>query len=220
MHTSTISRSGYLRICTALFVVTATMPFVTTMANATENHMLGIEITPIVGHRSGGAFEDPNTLETLDMDDGASYGVVINSDYDANTQWEFVYSHQDTQLQLGPTFSGNGEFDLNVDYLSAGGAYVWRETAVQPFISATLGIAYFDPNDSAYDSETRFLLQLAGGYKYFITRNLGLRIEARGYATMMDTDAAIFCGNGGCIARVQSSGFGQLEINAGLNLRF
>ncbi|MBI5040218.1 MAG: outer membrane beta-barrel protein [Gammaproteobacteria bacterium] len=193
---------------------------VTTTVHAAQNTEHGIEITPMVGYRSGGSFEDPATQETLDLDEGPSSGLVINIDHDANTQWEFVYSHQETELQLGPTFSGNRQFDLNVDYLAAGGAYVWRDARVQPYISATVGIAYLDPQDSTYDAETRFLLQLAGGYKYFVSPNLGLRIEARGYATMMDTDAEVFCGNGACVARIQSSGFGQVEINAGMNLRF
>ncbi len=220
MPSTQTSRPGYLRFCTALFAMTVATPFVATVADAAARPEHGIEITPIVGYRTGGSFKDPVTQETLDLDGAPSYGLVINSDYDANTQWEFVYSHQDTKMQLGPTFTGNRQFDLNVDYLSAGGAYVWRDARVQPFISATLGIARLAPQDSAYDSATRFQMQLAGGYKYFVTRNLGLRIEARGYETMMNTDAAIFCGNGTCIARVQSSGFGQLEINAGLDLRF
>jgi hypothetical protein len=178
-----------------------------------------MEISPIAGYRSGGSFEDPTTGETLDLDEGASYGLIVNKDHDANTQWEFVYSRQETELQLGPTFTGNRQFDLNVDYLSLGGTYIWRDARLQPFIGAAVGVAYLDPQDSSYDSESRFLLQLSGGYKYFLTPNLGLRIEARGYATLMDTDAAIFCGNGACIARVESSGFGQVEINAGLDLR-
>ncbi len=204
----------------SLLAMTAASLFAITSAAALETAEQGIEITPIVGYRSGGSFEDATTLETLKLDAAASYGLVINIDHDASTQWEFVYSHQNTELQLGPSFTGNHQFDLDVDYLSFGGAYVWRDARVQPFIGAAVGIAHLAPQDSSYAAETRLLLQLSGGYKYFLTPNLGLRLEARGYATLMDTDAAVFCGNGSCIARVNSRGFGQLEVNAGLDMRF
>ncbi len=220
MPASTHNSTTRLGVFSALLVMATASLSVTTSAWAVETSEYGMEISPIAGYRSGGSFEDPTTGETLDLDESSSYGIIVNKDYDANTQWEFVYSRQETELQLGPTFTGNRQFDLNVDYLSLGGAYIWRDARLQPYIGAAVGVAYLDPQDSSYDSETRFLLQLSGGYKYFLTPNLGLRIEARGYATLMDTDAAIFCGNGACIARVESSGFGQVEINGGLDLRF
>ena len=220
MSTGKLKHTTGPGVSPSLLAIIATSLLSTTSAWAVETSEYGMEISPIAGYRSGGSFEDPATGETLDLDESSSYGIVVNKDYDANTQWEFVYSRQDTELQLGPAFTGNRQFDLAVDYLSLGGAYIWRDTRLQPFIGAAVGVAYLDPQDSSYDSESRFLLQLSGGYKYFLTPNLGLRIEARGYATLMDTDAAIFCGNGACIARVESSGFGQVEINAGLDLRF
>jgi len=219
MYPTTSTCTGSLPTRAVLSLAVAAMLLATT-ARAGEVAEYGMEITPISGYRSGGSFEDPTTQETLDLDEGVSYGLVVNKDYDANTQWEFVYSHQDTELKPDPVFTNNGQFDLDVDYFSMGGAYVWRDARLQPFIGAAFGLAYLAPQNSSYDSETRFMLQLSGGYKYFLTPNLGLRLEARGYGVLMDSDAAIFCGNGACVARVQSDGFGQLEINAGLNLRF
>lgn len=70
------------------------------------------------------------------------------------------------------------------------------------------------------DSETDPLLSFVAGYKFFLTENLGLRLEGRAYATALESDATIFCGNGACIARVESEGFWQYEVNAGLALRF
>ncbi len=186
-------------------------------AESDNTSHMGISVT--TGYRFGGSFEDPVTGESLDLDDDASIGLVINVDHDSHTEWEISYSHQETELQAGTLFSG-GNFGLDVDYLSAGGIYLWNEQKIQPFIGAALGITHLRPEDSRYDSETRLLLQLSGGYLFFLTPNLGIRVEARGYATLLDTDAAIFCGNGACIAHIESSGFGQFEINAGLSLRF
>lgn len=179
-----------------------------------------MEITPMAGYRGGGEFRDPDTDETLDLDEGASAGLILNIDHDANTQWEFMFSHQATELETGPAFLAQSRFDLDVTYFSAGGIYVWRDPKVEPFIGAGVGVTHMAPDDSQFDSETRALLHLVGGYKLHLTDNLGLRIEVRGYLTLMDSDAAVFCGNGACIARVESDGFGQAEVNAGLALRF
>lgn len=179
-----------------------------------------IEITPLIGYRSGGSFNDPNTGAKLDLDEGGSYGLLVNIDHDANTQWEFLYSHQESELQLAQLFMGERVFGLDIDYFSVGGTYVWRDPRVEPFIAAGIGVTHMSPEDGRLDSETRAMLQLAGGYKIHLTKNIGLRLEARGYATALSSDAEIFCGNGACIARVESSGFSQYEINAGLSVRF
>ncbi len=179
-----------------------------------------VEITPLVGYRSHGSFKDTDSEQTRDLDESASFGLILNIDHDANTQWEFMLSRQSTELQLGPLFTGDRLFDLDVTYFSAGGIYVWRDPKIEPFVGAGFGITYMSPQDSRYDSETRAMIQLVAGYKFFLTEQIGLRIEARGYGTLVDSDAAFFCGDGQCIVRVESDGFGQLELNAGLVVRF
>lgn len=179
-----------------------------------------VEITPMVGYRTSGSFKDPRTDATLDLDENTSFGLVLNMDYDRNTQWEFTLSRQTTSLQTGTVFSGDPRFDLDVTYATAGGIYIWRDPSVEPFIGASLGISHMAPDDGRFDSETRVLLSLVGGYKFRLSDRIGLRIEVRGYETLMSSDTGIFCGNGGCAARVDGQGFGQLEFNAGLTLRF
>lgn len=179
-----------------------------------------LELTPQVGYRSGGSFKSPDNDETLDLDEGTSYSLIFNLDHAANTQWEFILSHHETELQQGPIFVGERQFDLTVDYFSAGGIYVWRDPKVEPFLGAGIGVTRLSPKSSQYDTETRALIQFVAGYKFWLTPHIGLRIEARAYGTLLDSDADIFCGNGACIARVESTGFGQLELNAGLAARF
>ncbi|MAT64905.1 MAG: hypothetical protein CMN57_04615 [Gammaproteobacteria bacterium] len=177
-----------------------------------------IELTPIAGYRGGGGFEDTGNGESLDLDESASYGLVLNIDHDANTQWEFMFSRQNTSLKPGPTAAPG--FDLDVTHFSAGGIYVWRDEKVEPFIGAGLGVTHMSPDGSGYDDETRVMFQFNGGYKFWLTRNIGLRLELRGYTTFMDSDAAVFCAGGACVAKVESTGFGQLEGNVGLSVRF
>lgn len=196
------------------------MAALTLDAHAAPPPGYGVEITPLIGYRFGGSFQDPNTGDTLDLDEGTSYGLAVNIDHDANTQWEFIYSHQQSELRLAQMFMGQRLFGLDIDYFSVGGSYIWHDPRAEPFIAAGIGITHMSPQDGGLDSETKVMLQLAGGYKFPLTRNLGVRLEARAYATALDSDAEVFCGNGACIARIESSGFAQYEINAGLALRF
>lgn len=218
MHASTARRIHHrASVCAScLILMLGWQPPVT----AAEPPGTSFQMTPMVGYRSGGSFEDEASGADLDLDSGSSYGLVINVDHDANTQWEFLYSHQDSELQLPQPFLGRRQFGLDVDYFSVGGTYLWRNPRVQPFIGAGIGVTYMSPEDSRLDSETRLMLQFAAGYRFVLAKNVGLRLEARGYGTAVDSDTAFFCGDGACIVRVDSSGFSQLEFNAGLSLGF
>ena len=118
-------------------------------------------------------------------------------------------------------FLGKNSVDVDIQYFSFGGIYVFHDKAqpgIEPFVGAGIGITYMSPD--GLDSETDPLLNFVAGYKFFLTENLGVRIEGRAYAPALESDAAIFCGNGACIARVESEGFWQYELNAGVALRF
>ena len=180
----------------------------------------GMDLTGYAGYRWGGNFKDPGTGDRLELASDNSLGLILNIDHDANTQWEFLFSHQSTHLKPAPASSGTARFDVDVSYLSGGGIYLWHGSRVEPFIGAAIGIAHFSPQDPRYDSETRALFSLNGGYRFRIAEHVSLRVEARGYYTLLNTNAAVFCGNGACIARVDSSGLTQVEINAGLSVRF
>ncbi len=179
------------------------------------------ELTPLIGYRSGDSFEDHDSGESIDLDEGANQGVIFNLDHDPNTQWEILYSRQDSELTLARPFQGQNSLDVDIQYFSFGGIYVFHDKAqpgIEPFVGAGIGITYMSPD--GLDSETEPLLNFVAGYKFFLTENLGVRIEGRAYATALESDAAIFCGNGACIARVESEGFWQYELNAGVALRF
>ena len=79
------------------------------------------EITPMIGYRGGGDFEDAVTGETLDLDEGESFGLILNIEHGANTQWEFLVSHQRTELKPGPSAAASTAFDLDVTQITGGG---------------------------------------------------------------------------------------------------
>jgi hypothetical protein len=62
---------------------------------------------------------------------------------------------------------------------------------------------------------------MVGGAKLWVARNVGLRFEARGVFTLLDSNSKTFCTNGFCtIFYGNSQVISQGEVRAGLILRF
>jgi hypothetical protein len=90
---------------------------------------------------------------------------------------------------------------------------------IRPFVSGTFGLTRMAPDRADLTTENRFSLSLGAGAKFFLTKQLGLRFDARGIYTMLNSDTAVFC-SGGCTIKVNSNGFVQTEVSAALMMRF
>ena len=181
----------------------------------------GVEVTPFAGLRFGGSFDEVNTGATISLDESGSYGLIVDVDLDPDRQIEIYLSRQSTTLSSSGTFTGNPLFDLVVEYYHVGGLYLIdvNNDRVRPFVSGTLGVTHMNPQGENLSSETQFSLAFGGGAKFFLTKRLGLRLDARGIFTAINSSGAVFC-SGGCAISVQSSGFLQGELSAGVVVRF
>ncbi|MCK4675295.1 MAG: hypothetical protein KAT61_05230, partial [Gammaproteobacteria bacterium] len=68
-------------------------------------------------------------------------------------------------------------------------------------------------------SDLRASFSIGIGLKWPVTKNIALRLETRGLATLFNSNAALFC-NGGCSLSVNGSLFIQTEVFSGLAVRF
>jgi len=179
-----------------------------------------VEIAPFLGHRYGGYFEDANSGASFEVADATAYGLVLDFDLEPGRQIELFLSRQDTQLETAGTFTGSPLFDLTIDYYHIGGLYMLPGNGrVRPFLTGSFGLTRMDPHRSDLNPENRFSLALGGGAKFFFTRSLGVRFDVRGIYTALNSDSAVFC-SGGCVIKVNSSGFSQAELSAALMLRY
>ena len=187
---------------------------------ATESLAQKFEITPFAGYRLGGDFQDSFTGFGLDIDDTQAYGVVLGFNTSPNTQIELIYSHQPTKIKPTGPFTPTSLTDLDVDYFHFGGTYIFNHKRdLRPFVQASLGITHLDPDRAALSSEDRFSFGIGGGVKYFFTKHLGLRLDGRALATILNSNSAIFC-SGGCAISVQGSALWQFEGNLGVIFAF
>lgn len=182
------------------------------------------ELTPIVGYRIGGDFEDAETGADFDLDDSNAFGLVLNIHAKPEGQWEILYAHQSTEVDTDASIANVPSIDLDVQYLQLGGTYLFDGNTVQPFIALTLGVTNFDPQFADLDSENYFSASFGAGIKLNPTGRLGVRLEGRVYSTFLESDSKIFCssnfGVGECLIEASGTTLNQWEARAGLIIRF
>lgn len=177
------------------------------------------EITPFIGFMAGGEFEDAATNTDRNVDEDNDFGVIFNAAVDHWRHYELLYVQQGTQI------GGASPFDLDVQYLQIGGTVMYQDAErVFPYFGITVGGARFSPDGPGLDDETKFAFSVGAGFKVPITEHLGVRFDARGFVSLLDTDGNIFCasnnGAGTCAIRTKSDTFFQYHAALGLIFAF
>jgi hypothetical protein len=182
------------------------------------------ELTPFAGFATGGEFEDSTTTASLELDDSAAFGLILNIDESANTQWEILYSLQTTEADTTGLPISGAPLDIDVHYIQGGGTYLFDGNAARPFLAATIGASHFEPGLSGVDSETFFAFSIGTGLQIRPNERFGIRIEARGYGTLLNSESDLFCQSGPagamCAVRVEGNILWQWHAFAGFTFRF
>ena len=181
-------------------------------------HGQKIQLTPFGGYQFGGSFVEPVSGAGFSLESGLAYGGTL--DFGINEHWrvELLYSRQETELRP-PT--GAPTFPQVVERYMVG--IVEEPETDGPFRFfgvALLGATRLVPGLAGIDSELRFAAGLSLGTKVPASGRFALRLEARGFYTVVDSGGAVFCTNGACLFRFSGSGIWQGDVTAGLELRF
>jgi len=90
----------------------------------------------------------------------------------------------------------------------------WR---ARPFLTGTLGLTRYG---TSADSEVRFSAGAGGGVKLFPWSRLGVRLDGRVFAAILDAEGtALACGSGTCFLALHVNAAWQAEFTAGLLVR-
>jgi len=192
---------------------------------AAERSPLGFELTPYLAYRIGGEFESEDGETHYELHEGDAQGLIFNFNAaQPGTQWQILFGRQRTELQTQELFAGVPLLDLDADYLQFGGTYVFDGTTTRPFVALTAGLARFDPRASNLEAENFFAGSISGGVQLRADKRIGVRLETRVFATLVNNDGGLFCGfNGttsGCAVTIHGTALYQWEASAGLVIRF
>jgi hypothetical protein len=175
-------------------------------------------ITPLLGWRTSSSLEDTDTNDSIDLKETSSFGIILSMKQKRDSYYDFLFSRQDTELQ--PSTSASTPTALRFDYYHLGGTVFYDHDDLHPFVSGGLGVTHISPANDIFSSQTKFSLSIGGGLMFPLSQSIGLRLEARGYGTVVDSDGSLLCANGACIAKFKGSLFMQFEALAGLSFAF
>ena len=197
--------------------------FITFSAHA-QGSRLESELTAFGGVRVGGEIEVEESNSVYDADDATSFGLIWNTHYKANTEWEVYFSQQQTEFDLSDPVIVAPTVDLDLYTLQLGGTYLFDGESVQPFLSLTLGGTHVKTDADGGDSDTFISGSIGLGLKFRQGERLGFRLEGRLHGVLVDESSRIFCSTGPvqnvCAVEVEGDMLGQFEAFAGVTFRF
>ena len=184
---------------------------------ASSSWAQGTELALLAGYTTSGNIDQKAaTIQDLEIAGAFTWGLQAGHFFSRRLGAEVSWAKQESALAIS-TSSGSADlFDVNVGQLH--GNFVYRFGAgngrFDPFVFAGLGATFFSATD--LDSETKFSWALGAGLKWFPTRKVGARLQARYNPTQLNDTSSDFCDPFGfCQGSLQ-----QFELMAGLSMRF
>lgn len=185
---------------------------------------LNVEITPFVSYRFGGTFDVEGSDATYEIEDSEAFGLLLNLRHSGNTQWEILYSLQQSTARLRDSALTAAAVDTDIHVLQIGGTYQGDGEKVRPYVALTLGGTHVKTAANGSQSDTFFSGSIGVGMNLIPNKRLGFRFEARAYGTLMNSSTDLFCQTGPdaniCAVRIDATLLGQFETIAGVIFRF
>ena len=178
-------------------------------------------VTVYAGYRFSGGFTDETTGKTWALTEGPSFAVAADFAIDSKTQWEIFISHRNSSLRasgFSPVSPAPDKISLGVTYYHLGGTYFVDNIGKGVYVVGGLGATHFDPG-ADLSSALRFSLNLGVGYMIPLGQTLAVKLEGRGYVTLVNSSSAFLC-SGGCVVQIKGETLTQGEAMAGLVWRF
>ena len=187
-------------------------------------------VAPFGGYSFAASELDANEISTttnstklvstqVKIAESGHYGIMMGVKTKDPGDIYLLYSHQATDLSLGGNFSPDLLTQLDVDYLHVGGSLYFPKGNLRPYVTVSAGLTQMRPT-GGYSNESRFSMGFGAGVEYQITDRLSLLADARGYATFVSSDNALFCDANQCVWNIRADIMWQGQVNAGIKFSF
>jgi hypothetical protein len=182
-----------------------------------------IEVVPFGGYRIGGsgAAGSPYLPVVYDAGGGVSFGAIVDVPYGPprdGLKFEALFSHERSWIEVQglSLFDPKTRVDVTVDHLMVGGVQELDDAPGHAFIGGLFGLSRYAAPDAV---DVRVTIGLSAGAKFFANRHVGLRIDARGYMTIVSISGAAVC-SGGCVVALNVNPAFQADFTAGMIIAF
>ncbi len=202
----------------------ATLALLVAAMPATAADELNVEITPFVAYRFGGSFDVEGTSASYEIEDSEAVGLMLNLRQTGNTQWQILYSLQQSEARLRDSMLSAASVDMDIHVLQLGGTYQGDGEKVRPYVAMTIGGTHIKTSINGSQSDSFFSGSIGVGLNVTPNSRLGFRFEVRAYGTLMDSTTDLFCRTGPdanvCAVRITGNLLSQFETIAGVVFRF
>jgi hypothetical protein len=177
-------------------------------------------VTVYGGYRGGGSFTDADTGQGLKLESNGAVSLALDLPCDAARQYQIFASHQRTNLSEDTgAFSGGNRLPMDIYYLHVGGTFFFDgEVGKGAYVVGGLGATLFNPGQG-FKNELYPSINIGVGYQWPLGNTFAVRLEARGYGTLVNSSGGVFC-SGGCVVSIKGDSVGQGELMLGLSSRF
>ena len=199
----------------------------------TPQKQLRFDFSGFVGYRSAASFTGPEPEATptdvttplitpkVVVDPSPSYGVSFGARINELDLIEVRWARMNTTMRLEQNFLTTFQQNVIVDQYHGDFTheYIVEDWPfnVRPYIMASIGATHY--SGSATRNFTRFSFGIGGGFKLFVNRNVGFRIQGEWLPIFIDPEVAIACG-AGCVMRIRTQAASQAEFAVGPIIRF
>lgn len=175
-------------------------------------------ISPFYGYRFGGEVENPTSGSTYSFEDSPAYGVFLDyAPVNYYGRYEFLWSRQDSSVDFQGD-NGLGKVDLTIDEFQIGGVLEFGSERLREYVSAHAGVTHY--SSDGYGDDTKFSLGIGVGLKAFLTKNIYLRADLRGFCTVVEAEGSFIYANGVTVATFSGSTLWQGQASVGVGITF
>ena len=183
-----------------------------------------VQLSGWYGYQWGGSFD---SIEgNIKLDSAPAFGVQAGLRVQDDGFAFVSFSRQSTTATYRFTdLSPSTRFDLDVGYIQIGGELdIPMYTHFVPFIGLSLGATYLSPQEAGASMSWFFSGSALGGFKFPITKNIGIKTQMRFLGTLVGGNTSFFCGsNGGATCAINigdATGIIQGDVTGGLYISF
>lgn len=156
------------------------------------------EITPFAGYETSGSYpiQTSFTVDRLRTNGNVSFGTFLNYSLTPFFEPEFLWVHNPSSFSQRDAFTRvyTKAFNSQIDQFQFGGSLVLRgpDAKLRPYFGMSLGFTR-DSNSGENRDRTAFGYGIGGGAKYYATKHLGYRFDARFLPTYGSSSPGIIC---------------------------
>ena len=161
------------------------------------------ELTPHVSYAFGGNLSTSNGTPVsgeVELSNELGLGLMFDIPLTNNLQVELLLNIHENDLSFRNSLfeRSTGFAKMDVTYLHVGLLAQFGRREVTPYFVVSGGLTRLDPSLPGVGADDRFSLSVGGGVKMFVLPFLGVRLEARGFWTDVDSVSGP-CSGASCI---------------------